>query len=144
MDYIYGKLNAEVLASEYNGKKSTTAEVIVDNSARTITVNVLTDDASGIATKDFVNTFAKKIESKIEESETGSYNLTLSLLDANNNIIDTSIVELPASGGGSGDDIVSGSYNPETENITLLKRSGNKVEIDLSSIITDITALQND
>ena len=70
MDYIYGKLNAEVLASEYNGKKSTTAEVIVDNSARTITVNVLTDDASGIATKDFVNTFAKKIESKIEESET--------------------------------------------------------------------------
>ena len=144
MDYIYGKLNAEVLASEYNGKKSTTAEVIVDNSARTITVNVLTDDASGIATKDFVNTFAKKIESKIEESETGSYNLTLSLLDANNNVIDTSIVELPASGGGSGDDIVSGSYNPETENITLLKRSGNKVEIDLSSIITDITALQND
>ena len=144
MDYIYGKLNAEILASEYNGKKSTTAEVIVDNSARTITVNVLTDDASGIATKDFVNTFAKKIESKIEESETGSYNLTLSLLDANNNVIDTSIVELPASGGGSGDDIVSGSYNPETENITLLKRSGNKVEIDLSSIITDITALQND
>lgn len=144
MDYIYGKLNAEVLASEYNGKKSTTAEVIVDNSARTITVNVLTDDASGIATKDFVNTFAKKIESKIEESETGSYNLTLSLLDANNNVIDTSIVELPASGGGSGDDIVSGSYNPETENITLLKRSGNKVEIDLSAIITDITALQND
>lgn len=144
MDYIYGKLNAEVLASEYNGKKSTTAEVIVDNSARTITVNVLTDDASGIATKDFVNTFAKKIESKIEESETGSYNLTLSLLDANNNVIDTSIVELPASGGGSGDDIVSGSYNPETENITLLKRSGNKVEIDLSSIIADITALQND
>ena len=142
MDYIYGKLNAEVLASEYNGKKSTTAEVIVDNSARTITVNVLTDDASGIATKDFVNTFAKKIESKIEESETGNYNLTLNLLDANNNVIDTSIVELPASG--SDDDIVSGSYNPETENITLLKRSGNKVEIDLSSIITDITALQND
>lgn len=142
MDYIYGKLNAEVLASEYNGKKSTTAEVIVDNSTRTITVNVLTDDASGIATKDFVNTFAKKIESKIEESETGNYNLTLSLLDANNNVIDTSIVELPASGGG--DDIVSGSYNPETENITLLKKSGNKVEIDLSSIITDITALQND
>ena len=142
MDYIYGKLNAEILASEYNGKKSTTAEVIVDNSARTITVNVLTDDASGIATKDFVNTFAKKIESKIEESETGNYNLTLNLLDANNNVIDTSIVELPASG--SDDDIVSGSYNPETENITLLKRSGNKVEIDLSSIITDITALQND
>ena len=142
MDYIYGKLNAEVIASEYNGKKSTTAEVIVDNSARTITVNVLTDDASGIATKDFVNTFAKKIESKIEESETGNYNLTLNLLDANNNVIDTSIVELPASG--SDDDIVSGSYNPETENITLLKRSGNKVEIDLSSIITDITALQND
>lgn len=142
MDYIYGKLNAEVLASEYNGKKSTTAEVIVDNSTRTITVNVLTDDASGIATKDFVNTFAKKIESKIEESETGNYNLTLSLLDANNNVIDTSIVELPASG--SGDDIVSGSYNPETENITLLKKSGNKVEIDLSSIIADITALQND
>ena len=142
MDYIYGKLNAEVIASEYNGKKSTTAEVIVDNSARTITVNVLTDDASGIATKDFVNTFAKKIESRIEESETGSYNLTLNLLDANNNIIDTSIVELPASG--SDDDIVSGSYNPETENITLVKKNGNEVEIDLSAIITDITTLQND
>lgn len=142
MDYLYGKLNNKVPSFVYEGIKSTTAEVIVDNSARTITVNVLTDDTSSVASKDFVNTFAKKIESKIEESETGKYNLTLNLLDANNNIIDTSIVGLPE--GGSGDDIVSGSYDSETEYITLVKKSGNKVEIDLSSIITDITALQND
>lgn len=142
MDYLYGKLNNKVSSFDYEGIKSTTAEVIVDNNTRKITVNVLTDDASSVASKDFVNTFAKKIKSKIEESETGKYNLTLNLLDANNNVLDTSIVELPE--GGNGDDIVSGSYDSETEYITLVKKSGNKVEIDLSSIVTDITALQND
>ena len=107
---------------------------------RTINNKALTTDVV-LKTSDLQNDSHFAYDSDVEAAghklsatmDTTNYILTLKLLDANDNIIDTKTVDLPLE-----ELVVSGSYDSTNKKIVLTLKSGQTIEIPVTNLLAGL------
>ena len=82
-----------------------------------------------IATKEYADAFGKSIALSIDSN----YVLTLSLKDANNNVLSTQAIDLPLESV-----VVNGSYDDTTKSIILTLENGNTITIPVGDLISGL------
>ena len=129
------KTSSSSVSSINNGSNTTTETQTANsisfsatNGAATKILNI-TPTAAKINGNEII-TDAHEIGTKLAMSlNNTTYVLTLSLLDDNNNVLDTKTVDLPLE-----DSVVNGDFIPSTKILILNKRDGSSYSVDLSSL----------
>ena len=123
--------NQTDLMNALNGKVPTTRTI--NNKALTADVVLKTSDLqndSDYATNSDVDATAHKVQLSMD---TTNYVLTVKLLDANDNEIDSKNLDLPLE-----ELVVSGSYDAQSKKIILTLKSGQTIEIPVTNLLAGL------